>query len=575
MGALRISMMRRLSTVALAALLLGRVCLAEKPSVRQAGVVAGADALGQKLSPEGEAVLRGMIDSAHDGDLRWPDFPVYRDEVRMLYEESEYTLVWVHDRQPTPQSLSVIGLLRDADEKGLVAEDYDGPQWAARLASLRESPSDSDLARFDIAVTVSVMRYIRAMQIGRVNPGQLGFRLDVEGRQYDLSEFLRSNVVNASDPVAATNEAEPPFPGYRRALEALRIYKQRAAQDDGEKLPSVTKPLVAGESYAGVPRLIRLLGLLGDLPASAPVFPNSKVYGGALVTAVRAFQGRHGLNPNGRLDAKTIEELNTPLSARVRQIELTLERWRWAPHSFSSPPIVINLPEFRLRAMDEQGWEILRRAVIVGKAYEHESPVLMAEMTYVVFRPYWDVPSSILLAEIVPHIEKDRNYILLKNFEVVTQEGKLVTDGPVSDEVLAQLKAGELRVRQKPGPRNSLGLVKFIFPNENDVYLHGTDAPGLFSQFRRDFSHGCIRVQNPGELAAWALRDNPGWNLERVEATMNGDKDDVRVNLARPIPVLIVYGTVAVDDEGRAHFFDDIYGYDAALEKALAVVPYP
>ena len=572
-GALRINMVHRFAVAVLAALMLGIMSLAEAPSMGMAGATANASA--QKLSPEGESVLRKIVDSAHDTDLRWPDFPLYRDEVSMLYEESEYALVWIRDGRPTPQALAISGLLRDADEKGLVAEDYDGPQWEARLARLQQPSSDPDLARFDAALTVSAMRYIRAMQIGRVNPKQLGFELDVEGREYDLSEFLRTKVVNASDPVAAINEVESPFLGYRRALDALRTYRQKASQDDGEKLPSVTNPVVAGESYPGVPRLIRLLRLLGDLPASAPVFPDSKVYGGPLVTAVKAFQGTHGLNPNGHLDAKTVEELNTPLSARVRQIELTLERWRWLPHALSSPPVVINLPEFRLRAMDEQGREALQRAVIVGKAYEHQSPVLMADMKYVVFRPYWEVPAGILQNEIVPRIEKDRNYISAKNFEVVTQDGNLVTDGPISDEVLARLKASELRVRQKPGPTNSLGLVKLIFPNEDNVYMHGTDAPGLFSQFRRDFSHGCIRVQNPGELAAWALRDNPGWSLERVEETMNGSKDDVRVNLAHPIPVLIIYGTAAVDEEGRTHFFEDIYGYDVVLEKALAMVPYP
>jgi L,D-transpeptidase YcbB len=142
--------------------------------------------------------------------------------------------------------------------------------------------------------------------------------------------------------------------------------------------------------------------------------------------------------------------------------------------------------------------------------------------------------------------------------------------------VLAELKAGKLHVRQKPGPKNSLGLVKLIFPNDDDVYLHGTDEPGLFSDTVRDFSHGCIRVENPADLAAWALRNNPGWNLERVKATMNGTEENIQVNLVTKIPVLIVYGTATVTEAGEVQFFDDIYGFDAELEKALAKgYPYP
>ena len=142
--------------------------------------------------------------------------------------------------------------------------------------------------------------------------------------------------------------------------------------------------------------------------------------------------------------------------------------------------------------------------------------------------------------------------------------------------MLAQLRAGRYRVRQKPGPSNSLGLVKIIFPNPDNVYLHGTDAPQLFTASRRDFSHGCVRVENPADLVAWVLRNNPGWDLPRVQAAMNGTTDNVTVNLAKPIPVLILYATVATEENGRAYFLDDIYGFDAQLESVLAKgYPYP
>ena len=214
--------------------------------------------------------------------------------------------------------------------------------------------------------------------------------------------------------------------------------------------------------------------------------------------------------------------------------------------------------------------------VVVGKAAPTQTPVFSRDMTYVVFRPYWNVPPSILRGEIVPAIARNRNYIAKKSYEVTTPDGKVVTDGPISDDVLAQLKAGKLAVRQKPGPANALGLVKLIFPNEFNVYLHSTPSQALFAKSRRDFSHGCIRVEKPAELAAWALRNNPDWTLERVREAMQTGPDNVTVKLDRPVPVFIVYATALAYENGEVHFYDDIYGHDADLAQALAKgYPYP
>jgi len=327
-----------------------------------------------------------------------------------------------------------------------------------------------------------------------------------------------------------------------------------------------------GQPYASLPRLQRLLRLIGDIPAGTQLEPNPTIYQGALVDGVKHYQDRHGENPTGLLNARTINELNTPGPARIRQIRLTLERWRWIPHSFA---VVVNLPEYRLRAMNPDGTIAFYKNVIVGKAYGHKSPIFEKEIQYVVFRPYWEVTPSIQRNEVVPHIQKDPDYIVKHDFQVITTKGEVVTDNVVSPEVLEEIKSGRLLVRQKPGPANSLGLVKIIFPNPENVYLHGTDVPQLFTQDVRDLSHGCIRVEQPAELVAWVLRNNPGWDLERVKTAMNGDKDNFQVNLTTRIPVLIVYGTAVVNEENQVRFFDDIYGYDAALEKALtAGYPY-
>ena len=524
---------------------------------------------GQTLSTSGSG-LRGIVDSGRNADLRWPDFTPYKAEVAKLYEANGYSLLWVQNGRVRPQGLAVIALLQNAGAKGLDPEDYDGSRWQGRLLKLGQKPSEQDLVAFDTALTVSAMRYIRSIHCGRVNPKEFKFELDMAGEQLPLAEFVHAQVLNASDPAAEIQKLEPPFMGYRKLLELLPVYEGYAKQADEPKLPTVTKTVRAGQPYAGVVSLGRFLQTIGDIPSGVQLDPNATIYDGVLVAGVKHYQDRHGETPTGYLDPRTVNELNTPPWVRIRQIKLTLERWRWIPHSFAQPPVVVNLPEYRVRAMNPDGSVAFYKNVIIGKAYGHKSPVFQKDIQYVVFRPYWEVTPSIQRNEIVPHILKDANYIARNNFEVVTPKGEVVTDNQVSPEVLEGIKSLHLMVRQKPGDTNSLGLVKIIFPNPENVYLHGTDAPGLFSQDIRDFSHGCIRVQNPEDLVAWVLRNNPGWDLERVKATMNGDKNNLQVNLATRIPVLIVYGTATVNEENQIRFFDDIYGYDAELDKALA-----
>jgi murein L,D-transpeptidase YcbB/YkuD len=520
--------------------------------------------------------LRGIADAGKLPELRWPDFSDYREHVRNFYGPASDTPAWIRDGRPTPQALAVIDILKQADSVGLDPEDYDASRWADRLARLQKPQAAGDGAIFDAALTVCLMRYISDCHIGKINPGHFKFGLSVEAKKYDLPAFLRERLVNGQDEKVELAQIGPPFAGYKRTLAALQQYLQLAREDDGEKLPVPAKSVAPGSPYDGLPRLTRLLRLLGDLPADAAVPGDSNLYQGPLVDAVKHFQSRHGLKPDGRLDTPTLTNLNTPLSQRVGQLRLMLERWHWLPDRFTEPPIVVNIPEFRLRAYDSNQNQVLTMNVIVGKSFRHKTPVFEKDMRYVVFRPYWNVPPSIQRSEIVPAIQKDRDYIAKKGFEVITQGGQVVTAGAITDDVLEQLRSGKLVVRQKPGPTNALGLVKLIFPNEYNVYLHSTPAPQLFSQTRRDFSHGCIRVEKPAELAAWVLRDKPDWSVARAQAAMTSGSDNTQVNLTSPIPVLILYGTAVVDPEGTVQFFDDIYGYDDELQKALAKgYPYP
>lgn len=523
-------------------------------------------------------MLRTAIGGGNS-DLHWPDFTDYTKHVKKFYDLNGDSLWWVKDLEPTPQARQLIAVLLQAGQKGLSAEDYDGPLWSNRLAVLKPStrqPTEANAVKFDVALTVCAMRYIRGLHIGKVNPKHMDFAFDEESRKYDLAEFLKDRVVNGRDVAGVMAQVEPPYPGYRRTVQALQDYTAFASKDDGEQLPPVKKAIAPGDDYSGAPRLTRLLRLLGDLPPDADVPADGTIYIPALVDAIKTFQRRHGRDPDGRLGGQTLADLNVPLSRRVQQMQLALERWRWLPDSYKDSPIIANIPEFRLRAYDKDFNVKVAMNVVVGNSLAaHNTPVFGDTMAYVTFRPYWEVPPSIIKAETIPHILKDSGYLAKNDLEIVDSQQKAVGTGTATHDIVKQLQAGKLFVRQRPGPKNSLGLVLFAFPNTYDIYMHDTPAQEFFAKSKRDFSHGCIRLEKPAELAAWVLRDNPGWTPQRIREAMNGT-ETLKVNLAHPIPVLIVYLTAIVLEDGVVHFFDDIYGHDTALQQALAKgYPYP
>ena len=481
----------------------------------------------------------------------------FRGELKKFYAP-QYLLAWTDSGQPTGPARSLIDLLQHADLKGLSPQDYDGSLWEGRVQRLASSPTPGSLAEFDVALTLSAMRYMSDLHLGRVNPRDSSF--DAPPKHLDQAAFLRNMIIHSSDIRTAMEQLEPGFTRYRRMLKVLPAYIELERQERENPLPPlplVKKPVTRGGTYPGIALLARKLRLLGDLSADAKIPAETDLYTAGLAEGVEHFQRRHGLPDDGRITPETVRELNVPMSARLAQLKLTLERWRWLPSSLHSPLVVVNIPEFELRAYSGPAPErepAFTTKVIVGKAYNHHTPVFVDEMEYVIFRPYWNVPTSIIRNEILPALRRNPGYLSSHRMELVSSSNRV-------------------EIRQRPGPGNALGLVKFVFPNEYDVYLHGTPEKRLFNQVRRDFSHGCIRVQDPEGLAAWVFRDDPAWTRERILAAMNGERT-MQVSLHRHIPVLIFYATAMVDESGAVRFFDDIYKLDAALARALASAPH-
>lgn len=312
---------------------------------------------------------------------------------------------------------------------------------------------------------------------------------------------------------------------------------------------SIKKPLKRGEVSPKIALLKRRLQLSGDMPAG----DTSQVFNDTLALAIKNFQQRHGYTPDGIISSALLKDINVPAVERLQQLLINMDRMRWMPSRPDGNLIMVNIPEFILHIM-EDGKKVFDMNVVVGKE-GHNTVIFTGDLNQVVFSPYWNVPQSIVEKEILPAMARNGNYIAAQNMEITGYEDGL----PV--------------VRQLPGPDNSLGRVKFLFPNSFNIYFHDTNAKELFKKDKRAYSHGCIRLAEPEKLAQYLLRNDAAWPPEKIEEAMNGEEEKT-VRLSHPVPVFISYYTAWVDESGRLNFRDDIYNHDKDLcRKMFASMP--
>lgn len=475
---------------------------------------------------------------------------------------------WFSAGRPVPAAAQAVAVLQAAADQGLDPRDYQAASLQQALSGAAAGPplAPDRQAALDAALSAALRRYLSDLQVGRVDPREIHARFDVQRRPVpDASSVLREAVAQQRLPQALA-EAEPRIPMYaalRRALAAYRALADHPAWRGSLSVPR--RKLAPGDAYDQLPVLAQRLEALGDLPAGGAVPPR---YEGALVTALQAFQERHGLAADGVLGAATLQQLNVPPARRARQIELGLERLRWTPLLQAARMVVVNVPEFVLRAYEVEGTQVrvrLQMKVIVGKAMDTRTPLFDEPMRFIEFSPYWNVPPSIARGEVIPRLRRDPGHFDQQGFEFVTGSGEVV--GSLSAGALDAVLRGAWRIRQRPGPRNALGDIKFVFPNKQNIYLHHTPAPQLFQQARRDFSHGCIRIEAPVELAKFVLQDSPEWSEEKIREAMEAGVSRT-IPLKQPLPVLIAYSTV-IAKAGRVFFYPDLYGHDEVLDRAL------
>ena len=492
--------------------------------------------------------------------------------------------LWLDESgHPLPQTSAALHLLADAASHGLDPQDYE----AAGLAQVFSRPlapgPQADAA--EQALTRAFEHYLTDLHRGRIDPVQLGQRYR-PGRQvpFDPGQLLRT-ALQRQEPAAAVAAAVPQLSQYGRLRQALARYRSLAGHPAwNEALPQLPRPaqsrtrkLEPGQPWSGLERLAQRLQLLGDLAAGTAAPSAGAVDAGSgapryeveLVEAVRRFQQRHGLEPDGVIGATTLAQLEVDPAARAHQIELALERLRWTPLLKARRMVVVNLPEFMLRAYEVASDGSVRVAlesrVVVGRALDTRTPLFDEDMRFIEFSPYWNIPPSIARAETIPKLRRDPGYFDRMGFEFVGADGSVqrALSGAHLDAVLA----GRMRIRQRPGPQNALGDIKFVFPNADNIYLHHTPAVSLFGRERRDYSHGCIRVEKPVELAEFVLQGMAGWDRARIESAMAQGSSNT-LKLADPVPVLIHYGTTLVKGD-QIYFFNDLYGHDRRLDAAL------
>lgn len=521
-----------------------------------------------------DTALRGVLESG-----RRPAFVTADAEgsdlwkkTRQFYNQREFAPAWIEDAEPTSRMTELIAALREAGREGLDPELYSATLIEEKRAEAskgfltKQGFDPEEAGRLDAWLTYLYLKYAADLANGMSDLASADRNWHIEPEAFDplahLQEALDGNRIASS-----LEDLLPEHAKYAALREALEDHRRIAAEGGWPEVPKNLR-LEPGQKHAGVAALARRLAASGDYTGRVPTEDPeghgdaAMAYDKDLQAAVVRFQARHGLAAAGLVGAETVAALNVPVEARIRQIELNLERWRWLPRELGDRYILVNVPEMRLRVYEEAKVALAMNVVVGTK--ETQTPIFNDEMSYLVFSPYWNVPDSIAQGETLPGMMRDPDYLARNDMEIIDKSGEAIDPADMDMDALENY-----RFRQRPGATNSLGLVKFMFPNQFNVYLHDTPADSLFTRANRAFSHGCVRLAEPVALAEYVLRDQKEWDNDAITAAMNAGTEKT-VKLTERLPVYLVYWTAKVDEEGVLQFRPDIYGIDADQRARLA-----
>lgn len=460
--------------------------------------------------------------------------------MRNFYNQRNYQFAWFDSSGVAEQALHFWNLQSNYLEYSKDSSIYNAQlqAWADSI-QVHGPKFIPDTARQNVewALTLQFLRYASKAYMGNRQLNAADLSWFIPRKRIDLLSMLDTLVKEKGQDIG---RYEPVNRQYGLLREQLKRYYEIERLSSWVPLVTEAKKLQRGDTGIVIAQLKNKLSLLGDLPQA----DSGHLFDASLESAVKRFQSRYGLKPDGVIGGSTLQELSQPISRRIQQLLVNMERIRWVPEEPAGDYLLVNIPEYKLHVY-EQGQLHHDMNVVVGTT-TNSTVVFNGNLKYVVFSPYWNVPPGILKNEVLPGIAKNPNYLARHNMEWY----------------------GNRQVRQKPGPKNSLGLVKFLFPNNYNIYLHDTPSKSLFQEDKRAFSHGCIRVSEPEWLADWLLRADSSWNKETISKAMNAGKERF-VTLKKEVPVFIGYFTAWVDREGKLNFRDDIYGHDKKMMEKM------
>jgi len=503
--------------------------------------------------------------------------PIYAAIVLpVFYERRVYRPAWTDSQGPLPQTELLLNAIRRADDEGLRPGDYHLGKIEAILTELQPTPKSGEqpnlprLVDLDLLLTDAFLIYGSHLLAGRINPEQIDPQWFAHRREADMARLLE-DALGSNQIEETLTDLLPAYAGYTRLRDTLAIYRKFAETGDWPTVPSGGK-LRQGDRSERIPLLRQRLaaeGFLTDADTNTQTFFDIE-----LDQALKKFQVQNGLEADGILGDQTLQALNISADQRVRQIVVNMERWRWLPQELGNRYILVNIAAFNLDVV-EQETPVLNMRVVAGKAYR-KTPVFSDMITYLVINPFWAVPDTIAKKDILPKMKKDPNFLIDQKIRIFEGWGANTREIDPSTIDWNSVTAANLafRFKQNPGPQNALGRIKFMFPNQFDVYLHDTPSKELFAKARRDFSSGCIRIEKPVEMAEYLLKNHPDWTPEKIQSTLSAsDFTPQTVKLAESVNIHILYWTVWIGKDDRIHFGPDIYDRDSALDTAMQEPP--